>query len=91
MQLIMYNGQAQNKYSHTEGEQNNRNAKKVRQRICVRYAERISVGCAQCSSSICVCNVGINALLIMTDGPCQSENGRIDGCGKGSATDRHGH
>jgi hypothetical protein len=61
---------------NTGGEQNTRNSKKLRNRICVRYIERTSVGNNECSSfTFTLCSARVSPLMtVLNDSPCE----RID-------------
>jgi hypothetical protein len=54
--------------------QNNGSTKKLRNRICVDYTERTSVGYTECSSSVffTLCTAHFSGLVIMfNDNPCE--------------------
>jgi hypothetical protein len=55
----------------TVGEQNNGNIKKLRNRICIGYIERTSVGNNECSL-FTLGSAHVSALVIaLSDSPCQ--------------------
>jgi hypothetical protein len=48
----------------TGSEQNNGNTKKLRNKICVGYTERTSVGVSECSSSVCLHSVVLVSAML---------------------------